>query len=193
MIARSRGEHFARGSHLYAMTSISGSVLVAAVRSAAAGDELAFARIVAVCHEDMLRVAYAVCGDVELARDAVQSAWFIAWRKLHTLRDPERVRPWLVAVAANEARQAVRHRRREPIAELALDPVGDADIVAGAIPRADLANALQHLTPDDRRLLALRYVAGLDSAEIAPLLGISASRVRARLAGVLGRLRRDLD
>jgi len=38
----------------------------------------------------------------------VQSARSIAWRKLSSLRDPERLRPWLVSVAANEARQLVR-------------------------------------------------------------------------------------
>ena len=39
------------------------------------------------------RVAFVACGDRELAEDAVQSAWLVAWRKLHSLRDPDRVRP----------------------------------------------------------------------------------------------------
>ena len=50
--------------------------------SAAAGDEVAFARIVAAHHDDMVRVAYLVTCEVDLANDAVQSAWPIAWRKL---------------------------------------------------------------------------------------------------------------
>jgi RNA polymerase sigma factor (sigma-70 family) len=49
------------------------------------------------------------------------------------------------------------------------------------------------LPPDDRRLLALRYVAGLDSTQIATHLGLSASGVRTRLARLLDRLRVDLD
>jgi len=173
---------------------MSGSIPIAAVREAAAGDEVAFAQIVAVCHDDMLRVAYGVCEDIELARDAVQSAWVIAWRKLSTVRDPERVRPWLIAVAANEARQAVRRRRPGQVSWLEVDPPGDAkDDPADGFRHVDLVNALHHLTPDERRLVAMRYAAGLDSAEIGPLLGISASGVRARLSRTLDRLRKDLD
>ena len=82
------------------------------VRSAANGDEVAFAQLVAEHHSRMARVAFVICGDVETSRDAVQSAWAIAWRRLRSLRDPSHVHAWLVAIAANEARQVVRRRRR---------------------------------------------------------------------------------
>jgi len=85
----------------------------ALVRSAATGDEVAFARLVAEHHASMARVAFVICGDAEASRDAVQSAWAIAWRRIRSLRDPLQVRAWLVAIAANEARQAMRRRRRE--------------------------------------------------------------------------------
>jgi DNA-directed RNA polymerase specialized sigma24 family protein len=48
------------------------------------------------------------------------------------------------------------------------------------------------LEPSDRALVALRYVAGLDSFELATALGMSASGVRARLARILDRLRLEL-
>ena len=76
------------------------------VRRAAEGDEVAFARLVAAHHASMVRVAYVIVGDAALASDAVQSAWEIAWRKLGDLREPDQVRAWLVAIAANEARAA---------------------------------------------------------------------------------------
>jgi RNA polymerase sigma factor (sigma-70 family) len=57
----------------------------------------------------------------------------------------------------------------------------------------DLRRALAHLTPDDRTLLALRYVAGLDSSEIATLTKKSASGVRSHLAVLLARLRKELS
>jgi hypothetical protein len=61
------------------------------VQSAANGDEVAFARLVAEHHVSMARVAFVICGDVETTSDAVQSAWVIAWRRLRSLRDPIRV------------------------------------------------------------------------------------------------------
>jgi DNA-directed RNA polymerase specialized sigma24 family protein len=56
----------------------------------------------------------------------------------------------------------------------------------------DLAAALARLTADDRALLAMRYVAGFDSFEIARATGRSASGTRARLARLLARLRTEL-
>ena len=80
---------------------------------AAAGDEAAFTRLVAAFNADMARVAHVICGgDRELAQDAVQSAWTIAWGRLRTLREPGRVRAWLLSVTANEARQLLRRQRR---------------------------------------------------------------------------------
>lgn len=165
----------------------------ALVARAAAGDRVAFARIVQAYHGDMARVAYVVSGDTELAEDAVQAAWSIAWRKLGSLRDPDRLRPWLMSVAANEARQMVRRRHHISVVEIDVAALpATAPDPSDAIDRLDLVTAINHLKPEDRALLALRYVAELESGEIGPLLGMSPSGVRGHLSRVLGRLRKEL-
>jgi RNA polymerase sigma factor (sigma-70 family) len=163
------------------------------VRSAAMGDEAAFARLVAEHHASMARVAFVICGDSDTTRDAVQSAWAIAWRRMRSLRDTSQVRAWLVAIAANEARQAIRRSRRTTIVDIseAIDRTGAGDPIE-SLAVVDLELALRGLKPDDRTLLAMRYTAGLDSHEIGEQLGISASGVRSRLARLLERLRVDL-
>jgi RNA polymerase sigma-70 factor (ECF subfamily) len=182
--------------HLLGVVSMSLDVTARAseVERAAHGDEAAFARLVATYHADLLRVAYVVCGDVDLAEDAVQSAWTIAWRKLASIRDGDSVKGWLVAVAANEARQLVRRQHRRTLVELKVEPSETQGREAsGSIDRIDLVNALGHLKPEDRMLLALRYVAGFDSTEIGQRIGMSPSGTRARLGRLLGRMRRELD
>ena len=163
------------------------------VELAADGDEVAFARLVAIHYADMARVAYVIIGDAALAQDAVQSAWVIAWRKLRSVRDPQRPRPWLLAIAVNEARQIVRRQRRVSVVEI--DPQLRAapwsDPAVG-IARLDLTRALAQLTPDDRALLALRYVAGIDAAELGTLTGRSASGTRTRLSRLTARMRQEL-
>jgi RNA polymerase sigma-70 factor, ECF subfamily len=165
------------------------------MRLAADGDEVAFARIVDAHHADMSSVCFVVTGgDVELTEEAVQSAWPIAWRKLGTIRDPERLRPWLISIAVNEARQLARRRRRGQVLEISVAQdrsatMLDPDARASDI---DLRNALEQLPPADRALVALRYVAGFDSTELARATGMSPSGTRARLARVLGRLRSEL-
>lgn len=178
------------------MTGSASETSAGLMRLAAGGDEVAFARIVDAYHADMSSVCFVVaCGDAELAEEAVQSAWPIAWRKLDTVRDPERLRPWLISIAVNEARQLARRRRRGQVLEIAVAQdrpaaaLGDPASHAGDI---DLRNALARLKPEDRALIALRYVAGFDSNELARALGMSPSGTRARLARLLGRLRSEL-
>ena len=177
------------------MTSLAldSTAIATTVERAVAGDEVAFARIVAAYHLDLVRVAYVICGDEGMAEDAAQAAWWIAWRKLPSLRDPDRLKPWLVAVAANEARKAIKRERRHPVVELKIESNASPEAdPGGAIDHVDLAHALSRLKPEDRALVALRYAADLDSTELGPVLGISPSGVRTRLSRLLDRLRKEL-
>jgi RNA polymerase sigma factor (sigma-70 family) len=176
---------------------IDGALVAGTVASAAAGDEAAFARIIATHDDDLVRVAYLVTDDVDLAHEAAQAAWLIAWRKLGSLRDEDRLRPWLVAIAANEARQLLRRRRRRSVVEITIAsmPEAAAEQVGSRTLDAwlDLHNALRRLSPEDRSIVAMRYALGLTSSEIASVTGLSATGVRSRLARSLARLRKDLD
>ena len=138
-------------------------------------------------------LASAAAGD-EVADDAVEAAWSKAWRKLGSVRDPARLRAWLVSIAVNEARQIVRSRARRAVVEITVDQldVTTDDSATGAIGRIDLRRALGKLDPDDRALLAMRYVAGFDATELAHATGRTPSGTRARLARLLDRLEKEL-
>jgi RNA polymerase sigma factor (sigma-70 family) len=97
-------------------------------------------------------------------------------------------------------RQLVRRRGRRMLREITIDTDGYAELAASAwsdpgtrAAELDLANALAGLGDDDRTLVGLRYAAGLSSAEIGRIVGMSAGGVRARLARLLDRLRKELD
>ena len=176
-----------------AVTSSTGDI-ERLLASAAAGDEMAFASIVGAHHEDMRRVCVVVVGSDEIADDAVEAAWSKAWRKLDSVRDATRLRPWLVSIAVNEARQIVRSRARRAVVEITVDQLDATtdDSATGAIGRIDLRRALGKLDPDDRALLAMRYVAGFDATELAHATGRTPSGTRARLARLLQRLEKEL-
>lgn len=163
--------------------------------SATAGDEVAFQQIIVEHHDDMRRVARYITRDRGLAEEATQAAWLIAWKKLGKVRDDAHLRPWLVSVAAYEAKRVLRNRRRRDQVEGAADPTFDAAGIdpATGIAAMDLRAALDRLDPDDRALLALRYVAGFDSNELALALGISPSGTRNRLERLRKRLRQELS
>jgi RNA polymerase sigma-70 factor (ECF subfamily) len=162
--------------------------------SAAAGDEVAFRRIIAAHHEDMRRVCAYVVGDLAMAEEAAQAAWVIAWTRLRDVREPSHLRPWLLRVAANEAKQLLRKRRTQARFEITTDASqepGGRDPETG-VTGLDLRAAISRLHPDDRVLLAMRYVAGFDSNELGIATGSHPATVRQRLKRLLDRLREDL-
>jgi RNA polymerase sigma-70 factor (ECF subfamily) len=183
-----------RSAHLQGMNgqAVSGQISAATVRLARTGDEAAFACLVAAYHADMARVAYVTSVDRTLAEDAVQAAWLIAWQRLRSLRDVDRVRAWLLAVTANEARQLARRRR--PVVELDLDlPDDPRDDPSLRVERLDLRNALIRLSPDDRTVLAMHFGADLSAEELGAAIGASPEAARKRLWRAVARLRKELD
>ena len=88
----------------------------------------------------------------------------------------------------------MRSRRRRAVREIAMFVSDEAAtaFVSDRSSMVDLETALARLDADDRRLLALRYVAGFDSSELARATGLSPAGVRARLGRLLRRLRMEL-
>ena len=156
-------------------------------------DERAFEALFEDASDMLLRLAIVICGSRELAEDAVQNAWERAWQRRGDLRDGEKAKAWLVAITANEARMLARRGRlRLRIESIfardrsdAVQPTDGASI--------DVRAALARLSAEDRSLLALRYVAGYTSPEIADITGSTSGVVRVRLSRIHRRLRKDLE
>ena len=135
------------------------------------------------------------------AADAVQDTFVIAASKLAGLRDRNRLRPWLYAVARNECHR--RLRDKASAATSALDQVPEmsdesADVAEGAERaelRALLRSAVRGLGASEQDLIQLQLRQELDVAEIAAVLGVSRnhahallSRARAQLEVCMGAL-----
>ena len=161
---------------------------------AQSGEREAFTELVERHHDELVRITFAITGDIDDARDAAQLAWIKAWQQLRSVREPERLRTWLIAIAANEARQRVRADKRRRVREITpVLPDGADNAAVGAADRLDLSAALSRLDADDRRLLALRYLAGMTADEIGGAIGLSGSGVRTRLSRLVAQLREELS
>jgi len=156
------------------------------IRAARDGDGAAFADLLRNEYPVAFRLAYGMLHDIDEAEDAVQDGAFKAWRKLGNLRDGSRLRPWFLAIVANQCR-AVRRRRRWSSVS-AGRPEQEAlemDIAASV----DLRQALARLDYDQRLVLVLRYYLDMSFEEIAGTLGVSPKAARTRVERAVHRLR----
>lgn len=127
------------------------------------------------------RVAYAILRNRDDAEDAVQEAAARAWQKRARFRAGAALRPWFMAIVANECRMALRRNRRVvPAPVESVDDSGEASA---------LRSALGSLDANSRLVLVLRYYLDLPFDEVGRMLGISAGAARVRVHRALARLR----
>ena len=168
-------------------------------RAAAAGDRSAFAEIYDRYADRLHDFCIGMLRDREAAADCVQDVFVTAATKLVQLREPDRLRSWLYAIARSEALARIRARKREQLSEeLPEMPSNDADMatLAARTELADLiADASGGLSERDRVVLELAYRQGLDGPELAEALGVTpknantlVERLRDTIARSLGAL-----
>ena len=164
------------------------------------GDGVAFGALVRDQQELAFRTAYLITRNAADAEDAAQAALAKAFYALPRFRRGAPLRPWLLAIVANEARNRRRGGgRREALAlraahELpsgAAAPSPEGRLLA-AEERAELLAALEALGEADRLVLACRYLLDLDEAETAEVLSVRRGTVKSRTSRALERLRAQL-
>jgi RNA polymerase sigma-70 factor, ECF subfamily len=133
---------------------------------------------------------FLVRGDAE-ARDLAQATMEIGLRKIDDLRDPTRLRGWLLAIEAREAGRIRRRLRRL----VSLDAqVGQIGITSPPDDRAiALRHGLERLPPRIRTAVVLHHLSGLTVAETADAMDVSVNTVKSELQVGLSRLREGLD
>ena len=131
------------------------------------------------------------------AEDVTAQAFERPFRKAHSY-DPGRggERGWLYGIARNAALDELRRRKRT--AALAADPADlesatPEDHAEAALRRAAVRAALERLEPRERELVALKFHAGLDNAEIAAVLGVSVSNAGTQLHRAMTKLREAVE
>lgn len=161
------------------------------VERAGRGDHDAFAPLVVASISRLEAVANLIVRDPELARDAVQDAYFRAWRDLPGLRDPERFDAWLHRLTVNACLDTMRRRRRRPM-EVELPPILShtvADEFGDVANRDQLERGFRRLKPDLRAVLVLHYYLGLSASAVADTLDIPMGTAQSRLHRALAELR----
>ena len=168
----------------------------ALVTRAAAGDSLAFRRLYERHSQRLYRFLCDLLRDAPAAEEALQETFVRAHSKLGTLRDPEKLRPWLYGIA----RLVVMEARRARHGEKSLDD-DEADIaepashvtpeqaLLGRETGLALGVALTELKPDRRAALLLQADHELPYDEIAEVMGWSLAKVKVEIHRARAQLR----
>jgi RNA polymerase sigma-70 factor, ECF subfamily len=145
-------------------------------------------------YERLVGLAGLVCHSMASVEDAVQSAMEQAWRRRHTLRDPELLKPWLDQIVVREAIRSNRRpwwSRMHPDDEGVLERTADKRAAVNATWLV-LADAFRRLPSEQRVAVALHLYAGYSVEETAELTGARLETIRSRLRLARRRLRREL-
>jgi RNA polymerase sigma-70 factor, ECF subfamily len=155
------------------------------------GDLTAFNDLVECYQDHLFALVARMVPDRDQADDAIQEAFFSAFRNMHGFRGGS-VRSWLSRIAVNAAMDTQRAKKRRPVQpypeledESWQPPAGaDADPERTAVHAERtrmLADALATITTDQRAAIVLFDVEGYDYAEIAEMTGVSLGTVKSRI------------
>lgn len=140
--------------------------------------------------EPGLRLAFSMLGNRAEAEDATQDAITRAWRARSRLRDRSLVRPWFLAIVANQCRNV---RRTSWFKTVRLPQLFEPRLPADpGVEKIDVERALARLPASDRHLLFMRFYLDLPVEEVAVALKISPAAAKGRIYRACKRLRPEL-
>lgn len=165
---------------------------VTLVQAAKKGDESAFELLLEPLLEQGYRLACAMLHDPSAAEDAVQEASFKAWQKVGQLREGSDMRPWFLAIVANQCRSLRRTRWWSVVRGETPESASTApeDSVLEGI---ELRKALRSMDEAKRLILVLHWYLDLPLEEIAAVTGTSVHAAESRLLRATQELKRRME
>jgi RNA polymerase sigma-70 factor, ECF subfamily len=155
------------------------------------GDLDAYAALMARYRDKFGRYAFHMLGNREDAQEALQDSFVRAYRALGSCRQPERFGAWLFRILVNRCRTVRRRLQRDRRfdAELPDDVAAVGERPDAFEWRDEIGQALEQLRPHYREAFLLRYIEGLEYAEMAEMTGAKEPALRMRVKRASDQLR----
>jgi RNA polymerase sigma-70 factor (ECF subfamily) len=164
------------------------------IRHAMNGDAAAWESLMQLHQQAVFRLTYLLLGDPDDAEDTAQESFLRAWKNLKRFDTTRPLRPWLLSIAANLARNRrraagryiaalMRSFRDEPVS------VRIEQKSVQNLESQELWRAVQNLNMADQQVIYLRYFLDLSVNETAQALQIAEGTVKSRVSRALEKLR----
>jgi len=170
------------------------------IEAARQGDAAAFEQVMVRYQRRVVNTAWRMLGNREDARDAAQDVFLRVFKYLKSYRSEEDFDGWLYRIIINVCRDIARKRPPATSDFLEAQPGGGnidriaaaGDVEESAIhsqQRTIIAAALATLSRKEREALVLRDLEGLDTREVARLLGSTQTTVRSQISSARRKIR----
>ena len=171
-----------------------------------AGDDDAFSVLVRKYQTQVHALAWRKIGDFHIAEEITQDTFLKAYKKLATLKKPQRFASWLYVIAANRCSSWLRKKRlwTQPLEQLeetdseqlqkatySRHVIEENERTAVAAQREVVKKLLTKLQESERTVITLHYFGEMSCTEIGEFLGVSANTIKSRLRRAQLRLRKE--
>lgn len=156
-----------------------------ALRKIAEGDGSALSDLYDMTSKTVLFTAYSVLGNYQDAEDAAQNTFYEILKCAENYSGGD-ARAWVVSVAKRQSLKILRERR--PVCEL--DEAEAEYYETDHAENLTLLDALDRLSPTDKRIVSAHVLCGLTFAEISNELGISEDAAQKRYRRALEKMKR---
>ena len=176
------------------------------IRRVLTGDDDAFSVLVRKYQKQVHALAWRKIGDFHIAEEITQDTFLIAYKRLTTLKEPQRFVGWLYVITSNCCSTWLR-KKRLPIQSLEhLDQedkeqleqevysecvVEENERISGQAQRDVVKKLLAKLGESERTVLTLHYFGEMSCSEIGTFMGVSANTVKSRLRRAQQRLQKE--
>lgn len=169
------------------------------------GDAEAFDQLMVYHQHRVVSIAWGILGNREEAHDAAQEAFLRVYKHLSTFDMSRDFSGWLYRIVVNVCHDFARKRRRidqfisfeREYEESDLSQLPSAydteAVVIREQERALVMRALATLSEKERRALVLRDLEGLETDEVAKILGSSPTTVRSQISSARTKIRNFRD
>ncbi len=161
-------------------------------RKARHGDARAFGEIYSAFSGEMYRYALYNLGSVEAAQDAVQDTALEAWKSIGKLKNEEAAKAWFFKILSRSCKHLLREKYKADFSPLEADLL-QPDTNESTALGLDILRLINSLEADEKDIVLLSTIGGLNSREISKITSINAATVRSKLSRTLAKLRREIE
>ncbi len=170
--------------------------VVRLVEKAIRGDFAAFGELYGVYLDRIYRYVFYQVKDKMTAEDVTEEVFLKAWKAIKSCRGKERTfSSWLYRIAHNNVIDIFRSQQKkwtvdmETVADLNQPSVE----IETELDHQEILNSLTDLPPNQRQVIILKFIEGLDNFEIERIIGKSQGAIRVLQTRALAKLREKLS